>query len=338
MRRILGLLAVIGLLATVFPATVTAAKPIRDSASRSGILCQFSSEAGFISVYVDVSEAGGFADLGLWSPGSDPLEDVPDILTSLGTASFDGSRLIADFELVSVEEPTNPEDPPTLEPAGTASLAAILTPTGERIDDPDSDRYGNVLIRYGLSQELMTVEGMLALDLLDGTAETVEILGCGASTTIETVFATNPNAFVLDGDQQFIECRWATEQGSVELRGLNDSLVGTFSELIIVDGDGFTVGLTVPEFSDRVYLAGYELFDPASGEALGSATAHASLARSSDRVNDQEWVGGMRFSLVGHRLTVDGTLTITTEDGSTTFAMDDAVCGATDLRVRLIEK
>ncbi len=175
------------------------------------------------------------------------------------------------------------------------------------------------------------------IDLLDGTTDAVSLAGCGASTTTQTLFVTNPNAYVISFDQLFIECRWATERGSVELRAIVDD-GAPFSELIIVDGDGILVGLTSPEFSDSAYVASYELFDPMTGEVRGAASADASLAASGERVNDHQWVDGIRFSLVGDRLTAEGTLTIETERGTTTLALDDSACEATDLRVSVIER
>ena len=151
MRRALGLLAAIGLVGAILPATVAAAKPVRDEVSQSGILCDIATDAGFASVFVEVSGPGGFASLALWTPGTDPEFEMPNVITDQSTATFDGQRLSATFQLVFVEESENPEEPPTFTPAGTASVEAILTPSGE-IQDFSSDptRDGNRWIRQGL--------------------------------------------------------------------------------------------------------------------------------------------------------------------------------------------
>ena len=339
MRRVLGLLAAIGLVAAISPATVAAAKPIRDEVSMTGMRCDdLSTHAGLVRLYVEAFAGGGFASLSLTTSG-DPGA-MPDINTDFGSATFDGSRLSATFDLVFVEESDNPEEPPTFTPAGTASLEAILTPYGDLEDFSwDPERYGNVWERQGLFSQILTVEGTLSVELLNGTDTTTTLTGCDAGTLIQTLFVTNPNAYVVGGDQRFIECRWTTEGGSVELRALSDDFGTDFSELIVLDGERVFVGLTSPDFSDAAYGASYEVFDPMTkGEIVGSASASAALAPSGDRVNDQEWVENMRFSLVGDVLTVDGTLSISVNEATTVLSMDDAACEATDLRVKLIEK
>ena len=143
---------------------------------------------------------------------------------------------------------------------------------------------------------------------------------------------------MLDGDQLFMSCLWSTPLGAVELLALNDTFGTTFSQVVIADADGAVVGLAVPDFGNEGYAATYEMFDPITRITLGSATANASLAPSGDRINDHEWVDGIRFSVVGQRLTVDGTLAVTLDGAETLLSMDNATCEATDLRVRVIEK
>ena len=335
MRRHLGLLAVIGLMAAIAPTTVSAAAPIQDSYSTTGIRCDaLSTDAGLVSVYIE----DGFASLALTTSGIP--EDMPDIMTDFGWSTFDGTLLTATFNLVFVEESENPEEPPTYTAAGSASLEAILTPIGDLQDYSwDPERYGNTWERQGLFSQLLAADGTLSIELLDGTTATTGLTECGAGTIIQTVFVTNPNAFVLGGNQRFMECRWTTETGSVELRALFDDFGTDFSELIIFDGSSVFVGLTSPDFEATSYDATYDVFDPMlKGEIVGSAVAGATLAPSGQRVNDQEWVGNTRFSLIGNVLTVDGTLSITVGGTTTTLSMDDAACGVTDVRVRLIEK
>ena len=339
MRRVLPLLAAIGLVVAISPATVAAAEPIRDSVSMTGIRCDgLVTDAGLASVYVEVVGEGSFASLVLATSG-DP-EAMPDIITDFGSATFDGSRLSATFNLVFVEESENPDEPPVFTPAGSASVEAILTLDGDLEDFSwDPERIGNVWERQGLFSQLLSVEGSLRIDLLSDPEAATELTGCGAGTLIQTLFLTNPNAFVIGGDQRFIECRWVTDSGWVEMRALSDDFGADFSELIVLDGDRVLVGLTSPDYRDTAYDATYELFEPATkGEIVGSATAAAALAPSGERVNDQEWVENIRFSLVGDVMSVDGSISITIDGASTVLSMGDADCEATDLRVRVIEK
>ena len=339
MRRVFGLLAVIGLVAAISPATVAAAKPIRDGISMTGIRCDgLATDAGLAGVYAEVFGEGSFASLSL-TTSTDP-EAMPDIVTDTGTATFDGSRFSATFNLVYIEESENPEEPPTFTPAGTAGVEAVLTEEGDLEDFSwDPERIGNSWERQGLFSQLLSVEGTLSIELLNGTEATTELIGCGAGTLIQTLFVTNPNAFVIGGDQRYIECRWATDGGSVVLAALSDDIGTDFSQLTILDGDRVLVGLTSPDYSEAAYGATYELFEPANrGEIVGSASADAALAPSGDRINDKEWVENMRFSLVGDVMAVGGSLSIAVDGATTVLSMDDASCDATDLRIKVIER
>ncbi len=335
MRRTFGLIAVIGLVAAISPAAASAAAPIQDSRSTTGLRCDaLATDTGLASVYIE----DGFASLILTTSG-DP-ESAPDIITDTSSADFDGSLLTATFNLVFVEESENPEEPPIFTPAGSATLEAILTPVGDLQDYSwDPERYGNTWERQGLFGQLLSVDGSLDVRLLDGTSSTTELTDCGASTLIQTVFVTNPNAFVLGGNQRFMECRWTTAAGSVELRALTDDFGFDFSELIIFDGANVFVGLTSPDFEAASYGATYDLFDPAlKGEIVGSASADAVLSPSGQRINDKEWVDGTRYSLVGNVLNTDGTLSISVGETSTLLSMDSTACSVTDVRVKVIEK
>ena len=335
MRLVLQLLTIIGLVAAISPATVAAAAPIRDSLSMTGLRCDaLSTDAGLASVYVE----GDFASLVLTTSG-DP-EDMPDIFTDMSSATFDGTRLSATFNLVFVEQSENPEEPPTFTPAGSATLEATLTPDGDPMDlSSDPERIGNTWERQGLFSQLLSVDGTLSIELLDGTSATAALTDCGAGTLTQTVFVTNPNAFVASGNQRYMECSWTTQDGSVELRALTDDFGTDFSELIIFRGDSVLVGLTSPDFEATSYAASYDVFDPMTrGEIVGSASATAALAPSGERINDQEWVENTRYSLVGDVLRVDGTLSITVDGATTLLSMDDAACDASDLRVKVIEK
>ena len=334
MRRVFGLLAVLGLMAAISPTTVAAAAPIRDSLSMTGIRCDsLVTDAGLVGIYTEGAEAY----LSLTTSG-DP-EAPPDIMSELGMASFDGSRLSADFDLVFADESENPDEPPTYTPAGGARLEAVLTPYGDLEDfSSDPQRIGNTWERRGFFSQLLSAEGTLHIDLLDGTNVTAELTGCGAGTVIQTVFVTNPNAFVVGGNQRLMECRWTIGDASVHLVAQTDDFGTNLTALTIVDGDRLLLGLTTPDFGATSFGATFDLVDfGTKGEIVGSATADADLTRSGERINDQEWVDNMRFSLVGDVLTVDGTLSITVDGTTTSLSMDDAACDATDLRVRVIE-
>ena len=340
MRRVLGFLAVIGLVAAISPATVAAAKPIRDSQSITIVRCddRLATDAGLAGLYAEVNPEGSFVSFSLTTSG-DP-EATPDIFSDSWTATFDGSRFSATAELVFVEESPNSEEPPIITPAGSVSLEAILTADGDLQDLSDErERIGNTWERQGEVFQVLAVEGILSIELLDGTQASTPMTGCTAATTIRTVFVTNPNAFIMDGQQRFIECSWATEGGFVELAAVSSDFGVNRSLLFVKDGDRELFGLNNGlDYGETAFADGYVLLDLATRQVSGDATAQAALAPSGDRVDDREWVENMRFSLVGDVMTVDGSLTVTVDGATTVLAMDDTACDATDLRVRVIEK
>ena len=73
-------------------------------------------------------------------------------------------------------------------------------------------------------------------------------------------------------------------------------------------------------------------------EPVGRAAADADLAPTGHRITDVDWFGPYRFSVIGERLAVDGTLTITMDGTTTELAMDDESCEAGDVRVQVMEK
>ena len=340
MRRVLGLLAVIGLVAALSPATVAAAKPIRESLPVTIVRCDdaLTTTVGLVGAYAEVSGEGSFVSISLTTSG-DPQAN-PDVFSDSWTATFDGKRFSASAELVFVEESPNPEEPPIITPAGSASLEATLTPDGDLESFPDEpERIGNTWERRGLFNQPLSVDGSLSITLLDGTEANTELIGCLAATSTQTVFATNPNAYIVGGQQRFIECNWATQGGSVELAAVTDDFGVSRSQLLIVDGDRLLLGLgNGMDYSETAYVDTYTVLDVATRQVVGSATAQAVLEPSGERVDDREWVDGIRFSLVGDVMTVAGSLSISVDGTATELSMDDAACQATDLRVRIIEK
>jgi hypothetical protein len=333
MRRVLGLLAAVGLLTAIFPVTATAAEPIRHTLTQTGVRCELSTEAGFIGILAETVESEGFADLVIWGPGTEPYEDLPTIVTVGSTMTLDASSLAAAFDLAYVQESKDPEEPPVLIPAGSARIGAQLIPLGPAEDFGSRElRDGNR--RYRLEQTLE-----ILLDLLDGTREEFDLAaGCVSSIYASTTFGTNPNGWVTNGEQLFISCEWMTEHGAIAIFAINDQY-GAFSQTIIGRGDRVLVGLTVPELTETTYQAYNELFDPAvGGDTVGIAIAHATLSRSGDRITDHEWVEPYRLSAVGERLSVDGTLTVNVDGSDSVLVMDDTSCRAGDVRIQVLEK
>jgi hypothetical protein len=205
LRRFLGLLPAMVVLGAMIPATTTAAPPTRLSGSQTGILCELSSESGFISVFVQTAGTDAFAFMAVWAADTEPLEDLPTIVSADSGASLEASSLRATFELVTWADERS---------AGSASLGIELTASGAPMVWSKDGRDGNRRFTVEQVTQLLTVDGTLIIDLFDGSHDEVELSTCLASTDSATFFASNPNAWVYGSKQVFVSCEWATEVGS----------------------------------------------------------------------------------------------------------------------------
>jgi hypothetical protein len=315
------------------PAAVSAAPPVRLADSQTGILCDLATEAGAAAVFVQRSGGETFANLMMWAPDAGP-DDLPSIETVGVTGSFVDARIEIRFELAFI--PT--DDEPELRPAGSARVSATLTPYGE-LQDIGSRviRDGNRRIDLEQTMQLLAVEGAVEIELLDGTRASADLESCGASAVSQSVFATAPNAYLTATDQLFVSCEWMTDAGAVEVLAIADEF--TFlTQVVIVAGDSVALGFSSPTLTESAFSATYELFDPASGVTVGSASAHAELTATRERLTEVDWVDPYRFSVIGQRLSVDGTLTVEVHGTPTQLAMDDTACEAGDVRVQVMEK
>jgi hypothetical protein len=273
-----------------------------------------------------------FASIVMWAPGAGP-EDAPIIGTFGGSVSFDGTTVEATFELGTI-----PSDESEPQPAGSGRMTATLTEAGpEEPFDSRLIRDGNRRITLEQFSQLFTVSGELTIDLLDGTSISQSLDGCGAGTFRQTMFATNPNAHLTATEQLFVSCQWVTERGSVGLLAIVDD-VDVLTQVVVQQGDRVSIGFATPNLTEDAFDATYELFDAMTGVTNGSATADADLAGSGERITDVDWVDPYRFSVIGERLSVDGTLTATVDGATTELVMDDEACEAGDVRVQVMEK
>ena len=152
-----------------------------------------------------------------------------------------------------------------------------------------------------------------------------------------SVFVTNPNAYVVGTEQLFVSCSWITDRGSVDLLAIVDD-IDVLTQVVIVEGDRVAFSFAEPALTEESFDATYELVDPMLGETVGTAVADADLAPTRDRITDVERVDPHRLSVIGRRLAVDGTLSITLGGTTTQLAMDDESCEAGDVRVQVMEK
>jgi hypothetical protein len=333
MRSTLGLAAVLTLLGAMMPATAVAAAPVRHTSEQFGLLCEFATELGDVLVMVQDFDGEVFADVVMWAPdaGSD---DAPVIATFGGSVSLTPSSVEATFELAVI--PTDETSEPT--PVGTARLIGSLSEVGDPEDIGSRViRDGNRRIDFEVTSQLWSVSGTLTIDMLDGASVTRSLETCGAGIVMQSTFATNPNAYITGTEQLFVSCEWVTDRGMVDLLAIVDD-IDVLTELVVVEGDRVAVGFAEPMLTDESFGATYELFDPRVGGTVGTAVADADLTASGERITDVDWFDPYRFSVIGERLFVDGTLTITLDGAAVELALDDATCEAGDVRVQVMEQ
>ena len=333
MRSTFSRAALLALAVAMLPVTVTAAPPLRASSEQSGVLCEFETVLGDVLVMVQDFDGSTFANVLMWAPGAGP-DDAPIIAAFDGTASLTPTSVEARLELGTI--PT--DEAPEPERVGTATLSGTLTETGEPQDlGSRVIRDGNRRIDFEITSQNSSVSGTLTVDLLEAGSVTLSLETCGAGTVLQSQFVTNPNAYITATEQLYLSCSWITDRGSVDLLAIVDD-VEVLTQVVIVEGERVALAFADPSLTEDSFAATYELFDPMLGGAVGTAVADADLAPTGDRITDVDWFDPYRFSVIGERLAVDGTLSITLEGTSTELPMDDESCEAGDVRVQVMEK
>ena len=333
MRPVLSLAALLFLVGATMPATAAAAPPARATSAQSGVLCEFETELGDVLVTVQDFDGSQFANVLMWAPDAGP-DDAPIIAAFGGSVWLTPSSVDATLDLATIP----PDEPSEPKQVGSAHLTGTLTETGDPQDlGSRVIRDGNRRIDHEITSQLWSVSGTLTIDMLDGASVRRSLETCGAGIVSQSVFATNPNAYITATEQLFVSCSWVTDRGTVDLLAIVDD-VDVLTQLVIVEGDRFVLAFAEPELTEESFDATYELVDPKAGESFGTVVADADLAPSGDRLTDVDWVDPHRFSVIGERLAVDGTLSITLDGMTSQLAMNDESCDAGDVRVQVMEK
>ena len=334
MRRILAALGGVTLVTAALTTSVTAAPAQRFSDTVTGLFCEgLTNDAGTVFVVAVESEADGpFGDLIFWAAGTSPETSPPTWISAAAAVMLTGDVVTAMYELVEFAEPTNPEDPPFGDPVGTASLEATLTPSG----DPEPYSFD-----FGSGNQQVRVEGVLQPMSVTGSLElpgdvTYDLSTCNGFQDTFTVFATNPAAFVNRFSSLQLSCFWETEDTSVSLFAGVDPF-GTFADIFVSDPSGEYLGFTMASLTETSFSATWELF-PAGGpggegEPVGSASADATLTDTGERINERFTFGNFKVHIFGRLFAVDGTLELTTPDGTTSLPMDAEHCSAQDVTI-----
>jgi hypothetical protein len=312
---------VIVLLALLLPATVAAAKPIREVGAFTGLSCDVATDDGFVSMFVEIgSDGDGFGDLAFWESPAEPFESEPTLITVAVDFSGGATGIDATFELVEFDPSS---EPPFGDPAGTAVLDATLTPDGDPVPFEDEFHDGNVHGRIeGWSQEL-TVAGTLTLPGADLT----DLSGCFAFHEESTAFVTNPSAFNAKFSEGNLFCFWEDEDSIVELNGFQDRFNTFLDVRVSSETGGASAGLDV-DLDDGAFEFETPLFDEEDGSEVGSASGGATLTPDGDEIRILEVNGRSRLKLIIQEFSVAGELEIELGGVTTTYPMDDEHCAA----------
>ena len=317
MRRSLVMGTVASLLMVAMPAVVTAAPAQHVTEHAVLIQCDLSNDDGFVSSFaVDSTEFGSFGELAFWEAPTEPFSDDPtSVSISADVDATDGS-MSATFELVDID---------TSSPAGTATLEATLTPDGSPVPVDERIREGNRWIDVEGTIQPMLVSGTLTVP----GAEAFDLAGCFGEVQDLTLFTTNPSAFIQRFENINLSCTWETVDGSVGLFAGGDVFVA-FSDLFVSDSSGDYAGFTdAASLSATAFDATFELFLQPDGDvAVGTGAASATLEPTGEIVRTMDGTGPNRAKVTSERLTVSGTLDVSTPGGDQTLPMDDEHCVA----------
>jgi hypothetical protein len=335
-RRLSALIVAAAMLLVVLPGGVAAGSLIREVHTRTSLFCEaLSGPSGTVSLYLESDDQWGtFGDLAIWTG---VVDGPPQIITSNSLVTITTSGATASFDLVEYRQSESPEDPPFGDPAGSATLTATFEPAGEPEEFSYTDRHGNTVAHVDVVSQTYTVTGTLEVDLLDGPDGTYDLGSCSATSETMTVSRSNPNASVSSGSHISLRCEWITPDGMVTLSAATDPF-GAWSDVFITHDGVEVFGFDEPVLTSTVFDAAYDLMEPETGEPItgASATASATLARTSQRVNERGTFGNAKFRAIGWVLSVDGSLTFDIAGDTTTLVMDDTSCDAEDVHVQEI--
>ena len=152
----------------------------------------------------------------------------------------------------------------------------------------------------------------------------------------QSLFLTNPNAYITATEQLSVSCSWLTDRGTVDLLAIVDD-IDVLTQVVIVEGDRVAFSFAEPALTEESFDATYELVDPML-ERWWGRRGRRDLSPTGDRITDVDSVDPYRFSVIGERLAVDGTLSITLDGTTSELAMDDVSCEAGPVRVQVMEK
>lgn len=155
--------------------------------------CEISGELGVGFVSVEVFDGFAFGDAAIWSPGSDPFEGQPDLISipEEAEASLQGDEVTATLLMMNTDDDTTD---------GTLHLVGSI---GDQIGQEsfqDRFRDGNRWVEIDETHTSFEATGVVDLDGNEfGTS-------CFANHAHTIFYSTNPHALRLDFEDAFLSC------------------------------------------------------------------------------------------------------------------------------------
>jgi len=235
------------------PSQALAGKPATEEIRGVQIICERLSGADGTAaqLYFVALEAGEvFGELVAWLPGSDPEVDPIDLYGFPVSGTADSYAASATFDLfdasggdgeppVAEFEALHDEGEQPQEPVGTAQLEVALAPLGDPETVVNRYHFGNQTEHDTISVQNLSVDGTVQILNTDP----IPADGCFAQAVQESLFATQPHAFVShDSFGPYLTCVWEGPESFVYLDLLDLGRDGSFASLFMESAEGFIFG------------------------------------------------------------------------------------------------
>lgn len=322
MKRASLAMAVAAILASLVPATASAAAVTRFEDHRVGAFCEGEIDGGFVSGFLQSSEAfGGEAFIEVWLGGAVPFEDPATLTGSSGAVTADEGDpvvLSTTYDFVDAEGAS----------AGTGTLVVTLARVGDPIVET-SDPFFSLTNRVSHTERtIQPLEGEGTLTLPDASESS---LFCGGEIVDESVFETNPHANTFANEGVFVDCFWETDGGFAFMH-VEDNDFGPF-----IDAGLFTATLELfasepgtGSIDSSGFSASFNLVDGLTGDPY-TASVSGDFTPVGDPVTSFLVSQDGQQKQVEQRLAPDGSIEFSTGD---TFPLDFDHCFAATFDVR----
>jgi len=307
-----GLAALVGaaLLLGSLPGSVAAGRVLKFTDHTVDVSCEQPVDGGYLSAFASTSEQfGTVAELDLWYDQAVPFEDPPDVTGATETFDLtetgDGVDVSVDWNLTDADG----------NPLGDGGMTASLTNVGDPYQDPAFDNGNHHSATVITHQEM---EGSATITVVDVQYE----VSCFGTVSDYDVFEASPTSFVSGNSGVRLDCFWETGATAAGLFAISDEF-GFFASAFLVTESGGQSSFDYSGSFDASSLdVRLDMFDD-FGNALGEATATASMSPVGDLTTTFLVQQHVRTKLVQQDLAPDGSIEFPTGES---FQLDTEHC------------